>query len=130
LTGELLGGHARLLSLAPQFDSRGCLIPFEFSTLPFVPKRAFIIQDVPIGTVRGGHAHKTERQLLVRLKGRASIRLVFQTETSTVILGSLAEALLIEPGVWSEQQYLEPDTRLLVFASESYDPSDYRDAPA
>lgn len=34
-------------------------------------------------------------------------------------------AVLIEPGVWAQQTYLDDDSTLIVFADGPYDPAEY-----
>ncbi len=53
-------------------DLRGNLTAREVGRgLPFIPKRYFVIFDVPSKEVRGEHAHKECHQLLICLKGTA-----------------------------------------------------------
>ena len=117
------------MPLAGHAGSTGSLIPFAFADLPFAPQRAFVVQDVPPDTVRGGHAHASQQQLLVCLAGRVAVRLVAGEAEDTVILDTPSRALSVDAGVWTEQRYLDPGTRLLVFASGPYDPADYVVAP-
>ena len=101
----------------------------EFSALPFIPIRAFIVHHVPAGARRGGHAHRREKQLLVCLAGRIGVRLVAGKDDEEVILDSPARALFIDSGVWSEQRYCDRESCLLVLSSEPYDRRDYIDMP-
>ena len=121
---------AYLIPLRNLADTRGCLIPIEFADLPFVPRRVFFIQDVPMNGVRGGHAHARNKQVFVCLAGRISVRLVFEETVETVVLDSPRQGLFVDAGVWSEQRFLDSGTRLCVLASEPYDAASYLDAPA
>jgi dTDP-4-dehydrorhamnose 3,5-epimerase-like enzyme len=127
-TIDLLGGKARIIPVSGRSDERGSLIPFEFSAMPFVPRRAFVVRDVPAGALRGGHAHGEQQLLLVCLAGRVAVRLVLGQSEDTAILCGPHQALFIDAGIWSEQRYLDPETCLFVFASGPYDPADYVDA--
>lgn len=115
----------RLVRLPARVDDRGTLLPFDFADLPFVPRRAFVVHDVPAGAARGGHAHLRGQQLLVRLSGRIAVELRCDGDERRVELASSARGVLIAPGVWSRQTYHGPDARLLVFADEPYDPASY-----
>ena len=128
-TRSFLGGRARIVALRNFSDARGTLVPFEFAALSFQPRRAFLVQSVPAGTVRGGHAHASGQQLLLCLCGRLLVRLSFEGSTASVELSGASEGLIIDAGVWSEQLYVAPDTRVLVLASEPYDPGGYLDHP-
>ena len=125
--GDLFGGRARLSRLPRHSDERGTLIPVNPPHLPFRVARAFVIEQVPPGTSRGGHAHRTARQFLVAPAGRVEVEMHFRSEEATVVLGAEGDALLIERGVWSRQTYLEETSRLVVFADEDYDQTTYLD---
>jgi UDP-2-acetamido-3-amino-2,3-dideoxy-glucuronate N-acetyltransferase len=127
---SFFGGCARLITLAPRTDMRGSLLPLDFAQLPFLPCRAFVVRDVPAGTVRGRHAHRRGSQLLVRLTGRVLVDMRFEGQEDLVTLDRSDRALLIGPGVWAEQTYLDPGSILLVLASDPYDPHDYLPEPA
>ena len=128
-TAELLGGKGRLIPIREQIDQRGCLVPFDFDSMTFAPRRAFVIRDVPAGVVRGGHALRRQQMLLVCLAGRVEVRLICRNGEETVVLDTSSRALFVDAGVWSEQRYIDPGTCLCVFASGPYDPGDYMDAP-
>src|SRR5262249_35578192 len=65
---------ARLYTLPLIRDQRGALSFGELdSPLPFVPKRYFVVFDVPTPEVRGQHAHITLHQFLVCLRGSCEI---------------------------------------------------------
>lgn len=116
-------GRAVLVQLPDHADFRGQLIPIELSQF-FAPVRTFLIHGVPEGAVRGRHAHRTARQLMICLVGCVVVDLRLAGEAARVLLDRPTNALLVEPGIWSSQTYGK-DAQLLVFASEPYDPDDY-----
>jgi len=118
-------GHAKLIEFPKRIDARGSLIPFEFRDLPFQPRRIFVTRDVPAGTTRGGHALKNDSQLLVRITGRIRVSLRHDDELGICMLDRSHVGLLVGPGIWFEQTYLEPESTLLVLASAPYDPTSY-----
>jgi len=120
-------GNAALLPLAQHDDARGVLLPFEFGDMPFEPRRTFVVRGTTAGTVRGEHSHRSGTQLLICLEGRIEVLLRSRNEEMSVQLQPSAEGLLIGPGIWSRQTYLEAGSLLLVFASERYDPLSYDD---
>jgi hypothetical protein len=124
-TDSFLGGRARLIPLGAKGDRRGLLVPFDFDALPFLPRRVFVVTEVPAGTERGGHAHRSARQLLVCAKGRIEVLVRHAGEEASLALDSGSLALLLEPGVWSSQTYGDAGSVLIVFASEPYDPRSY-----
>ena len=123
--GGWFGGLARLVPLRRIVDSRGALLPLEFDALPFVPKRVVVIHEVPAQAIRGGHGHRSGRQLLVCIHGAVRVRMARPPETAAVTLVPGGPGLLIEAGVWAEQSYEGEDAALLMLASEPYDPAAY-----
>lgn len=121
----ILGGQVRFLRVPVVSDPRGSLMPLDFSRLPFVPCRFFVVTGVPAGTVRGGHALTRGWQLLVCLSGQIDVRVRRPGEEQVVTLTAGSGGLLIASMVWAEQTYREPGSTLLVLASEPYDPSTY-----
>lgn len=122
---NVLVNRARLVPLNRASDSRGVLYPFEFDALPFQPRRCFVVTEVPAGSVRGRHAHRTCTQLLICLIGRVDVTIKHGGQSAVVTLLPGAAGLLIEPETFSEQTYLTDDATLMVFADESFDPASY-----
>lgn len=129
MTVSWFDGRVRLLALDRRVDARGALLPLDFDRLPFVPRRVFAVSGVPRGGVRGGHGHRVGQQLLVCLRGRVRVRMRDAREAVELTLDPGAGGLLVEPGIWGEQAYLDEDAVLLVLASDPYDPSSYFNDP-
>jgi len=107
-------------------DSRGSLSFAEYEkTLPFLPKRYFIVFDVGEGQTRGGHAHSTAHQLLVCVNGSCLVELDDGTARDEVSLDRPELALYIPPKIWATQRQFSRDGVLMVLASEVYDPNEY-----
>jgi UDP-2-acetamido-3-amino-2,3-dideoxy-glucuronate N-acetyltransferase len=123
-----LPGNSRLIPLNTFSDHRGILSVIDFSTsLKFSPTRFFCINEVPQGTSRGNHAHKTCHQLLISLAGSVAIELDDGSAKSSLTLDNPHIALHIPPKVWSYQHSHSIDNLLGVFASEPYNPAEYID---
>ena len=120
-----LDGRARLVRLARHVDARGTLSSFDYADLPFVPMRVFTVSAMTANTVRGGHGHRTARQLLVCVHGRIRVRMACPPDEAVVTLEPGGPGLLIDAGVWSEQTYLEDDSVMLALCSEPFDPASY-----
>lgn len=105
-------------------EPRGVLAEFCFDSFPFSPARSFVIGPCPVGTIRGGHAHRDTTQLLVCLQGLITIELR-KGVTRTVQCRAGGPGLLIPPKVWAQQHYVDKDSILLVFASLPYDQNSY-----
>lgn len=107
-------------------DPRGSLSFAEYEkTLPFLPKRYFIVFDVADGQTRGGHAHSTVHQLLVCVKGSCLVTLDDGRARDEVWLDRPELALYLPPRIWATQSQFSRDGVLMVLASEVYDPEEY-----
>ncbi len=107
-------------------DLRGCLVAGEMGVgLPFIPKRWFVVSDVPSSRVRGEHAHRRCRQLLVCLRG--SLRVVADDggHRQEFALDDPSRGLLIPAKTFCVHYGYTQDAMLLVVASHVYDPDDY-----
>ena len=105
-------------------DERGILVPIEFSTLPFVPERMFYITDVPKDTWRGGHAHFENKQVIICAKGKVLVKLIGKDKEEDFILEK-NQSCFVDKMVWDSQQFIEPDSILVVLCSIPYDKDDY-----
>jgi UDP-2-acetamido-3-amino-2,3-dideoxy-glucuronate N-acetyltransferase len=116
----------RLYELPLIRDPRGSLSYAQYGeTLPFLPKRYFIVFDVGEGQTRGGHAHSTVHQLLVCVKGSCLVSLDDGKTRDQVWLDRPELALYIPPRIWATQERFSRDAVLMVLASEVYDPEEY-----
>jgi dTDP-4-dehydrorhamnose 3,5-epimerase-like enzyme len=124
--GALTVRGARLLEMPVVSDIRGSLSFGEHEThLPFVPRRYFVIYDVPGKEVRGEHAHRTLQQVLVCLRGSLSVMLDDGGNRDEVVLDGPHHGLYVPPMVWTSQYRYSGDAILLVLASSAYDEADY-----
>jgi UDP-2-acetamido-3-amino-2,3-dideoxy-glucuronate N-acetyltransferase len=118
--------RAKLIKLPRVVDLRGSLSFGEYDQhLPFIPKRYFVIYDVPSVEVRGEHAHREQHQFLICLKGSCSVVLDDGKNRNEVVLTSPQIGLYLPPMVWGIQYKYTPDAILLVLVSDVYDADDY-----
>lgn len=120
--------RARELTFSPRGDARGQLIPLEADSadIPFEVKRTYFIFDTTPGTVRGNHAHKSLRQVLVCVSGACTIDCELPDgTTSSHRLDWPTKGLLIEGLVWRTMRDFSKDAVLFVLASEHYSEADY-----
>lgn len=109
-------------------DARGKLIALETLSdiVQFEVKRVYFIYDTTPGTVRGKHAHRQLRQMLVCVSGACTIECEMPDGTkSEHRLDWPNKGLLIEGLVWRNMKEFSKDAVLLVLASEHYDEADY-----
>lgn len=120
----LLGGMVRVLELDRFRDERGSLVPLTFDEVGFHVARTFVV-NAPRGAVRGGHAHRSVRQVLFRASGTIEVEVRHDGELAHLTLDESHPAVLVEPGVWAQQTYLEDHAALIVFADGAYDSTEY-----
>lgn len=117
---------ARLVALPQVIDLRGSLSFGELGQqLPFVPRRFFVVYDVPSREVRGEHAHKKLKEFLVCVKGSCSVMLDDGSMRDEVVLDSPRRGLFVPAHLWRVHYKYSADAVLLVLASDEYDASDY-----
>jgi acetyltransferase-like isoleucine patch superfamily enzyme/dTDP-4-dehydrorhamnose 3,5-epimerase-like enzyme len=117
---------AKLHILPKHVDLRGALSVGEVGKeLPFIPKRYFIVYDVPTSEVRGEHAHHECGQFLICVKGSCSVLMDDGKNRRELKLDTPQKGLYLPPMTWGTQYQYSSDAVLLVFASEVYDPKDY-----
>jgi len=107
-------------------DMRGMLSVGEFEDdVPFIPKRYFVVFDVPSKHVRGEHAHRACHQFLICVKGEIAVVADNGRDRQELLLNRPSLGLHVPPMVWCTQYKYSDDAVLLVFASEKYDSADY-----
>lgn len=107
-------------------DMRGALSVGEFSEdIPFIPKRYFLVFDVPSSKTRGEHAHHKCQQFLICVNGKCSVVVDDGKHRSEILLDSPEKGIYIPQLIWGIQYKYSHDAVLLVFASERYNPDDY-----
>lgn len=107
-------------------DMRGDLSVGEFErSVPFAPRRYFLVFDVPSGRVRGEHAHKQCHQFLVCIKGSCAVVADDGVHRQEILLDRPNKGVHLPPMIWGTQYKYSADAVLLVFASHFYDSNDY-----
>ena len=117
---------AKLHRLPSVEDLRGALMYGEINQhLPFLPKRFFVVFDVPSREVRGEHAHRELHEFLVCLRGSCSVALDDGTSHDEVILDNATIGLHISPKLWRVHYKYSADALLLSLCSDVYKANDY-----
>jgi hypothetical protein len=107
-------------------DSRGVITIFDLRTdIPFVPKRIFTLTEVPVGTNRGEHGHKSCEQYLVALTGSWRLNLVTCKDEVIHEISSESNGIYIPVNTFLTLSPIAENSSLCVFASHEYDPDDY-----
>jgi len=92
---------------------------------PFPVKRMYYLFDIPMDKIRGGHAHKELRQIVVAIKGCFSLKLADGRKERIVILDNPRTGLCLVPGIWRDLFDFTPGATCMVLASEVYNEKDY-----
>ena len=92
--------------------------------VPFVVQRVFTIR-AKSGQDRGDHAHRRCTQLLVCVSGQILVHCDNGLSVQEYLLDNMAAGLLIPPGVWAKQKYLDDDAILMVLCDRCFEPEDY-----
>lgn len=125
-TVQLRARDAKLYFMPLIEDIRGLLTFGEINQpLPFIPKRYFLVFDVPSKHIRGEHAHRKLHQFMVCVSGSCSVMLDDGDNRDEVILDSPTLGLYVPPLIWGVQYKYTPDAIMLVLASDIYNPDDY-----
>ena len=109
-------------------NSEGALCVAESSSvgLPFIIKRVYYIYGAKNGTVRGNHAHKALKQVLICVYGKIEVTLdKGNGEVNSILLSDPSTGLFVGPSTWRTMKWLQNDSVLLVLASEHYNADDY-----
>jgi UDP-2-acetamido-3-amino-2,3-dideoxy-glucuronate N-acetyltransferase len=119
-------GSATLHRLKVVADMRGSLTVGEFEReIPFIPRRYFVVFDVPTREVRGEHAHRQCNQFFVCLQGTVGILLDDGNSRRELTLDGPGAGVFMPAMIWGTQYRYSNNAVLLVFASHFYDASDY-----
>ena len=114
------------VQLGKHVDARGSLIVGEHpNQLSFTPSRFFVISDVPIDELRGQHAHKSNEQIMICLKGSLTAKFHDGTRWGQYQLNPDGEGIIVPAMHFGELSKFAPGTILLVLASEPYEPGEY-----
>lgn len=126
IPGDLGVRGAKLYEMPCIQDLRGSLTFAEIEqSLPFTPRRYFIIFEVPTKDVRGEHAHRKCHQFLVCIKGSCTVVVDDGQKRAEIILDHPNLGLHIPPMIWATEYKYSPDAILLVLASDIYQAEDY-----
>lgn len=117
---------AKLVRLPVVPDERGKLSFIEGGRhVPFDIARVYFLYDVPAAAVRGGHAHKELRQLILAVSGSFDVILDTGRFRRVVHLNRPNIGLLISSKIWREIDNFSSGGICLVLASLPYDEADY-----
>lgn len=119
-------GRCRMLDLPKIHDPRGNLTFIEGDRhVPFAIQRVYYLYDVPGGSDRGGHAHKTLQQFIIAMSGSFDVVLDDGKDRKRVHLSRSYNGLYVCPMIWRELDNFSSGSVCMVLASAPYDEGDY-----
>lgn len=107
-------------------DDRGNLTYIESGVgIDFHIERIYYLYDVPGGAHRGGHAHRTLKQLIIAVSGSFDVILDDGTERKRIHLNRSYNGLYLPQMIWREIDNFSGASVCLVLASDIFKESDY-----
>lgn len=117
--------NLKILDIPKIKDPRGNLAVIENDVVPFEIKRVYYLFDVPSGSTRGGHAHKTLSQFIIALSGSFDVIVKDGLDKKRFSLNNPCKGLLVTPRIWRELENFSSGAVCLVVASNVYEEEDY-----
>lgn len=116
----------RIIELPKISDPRGNLSFIEGGRhVPFDIKRVYYLYDVPGGSDRGSHAHKSLHQFIVAMSGSFDVVLDDGREKKRFHLNRSYYGLYVCPMMWRDLDNFSSGAVCMVLASTYYDAGDY-----
>jgi dTDP-4-dehydrorhamnose 3,5-epimerase-like enzyme len=115
-----------LIHFPKKEDPRGNLTFIqEKQEIPFEIERVYWIYDVPGGQVRGGHAFKKQKEVIVALSGSFDV-LVKDGNTEQIFsLNRSYVGLYIPNGLWRQMENFSTNAVAMVLSSTKFLEDDY-----
>lgn len=116
----------QLINLPKIEDPRGNLSFIEEeSHVPFKIERTYWIYDVPGGQIRGGHAFKKQRELIIALSGSFDVKVEDGKEQKIYSLNRSYYGLYLPPGIWRQMENFSTNSLAMVLSSCAFSEDDY-----
>jgi len=115
----------KIISFPRSRDRDAWLSVAENGRIPFEIRRVFYLSGFEKDSIRGEHAHKSSRQLLVALSGTIEVSLEdISGRLFEFILDQEHKALYIPPLYWGKMIF-EKGSIALALASDNFSEDDY-----
>jgi dTDP-4-dehydrorhamnose 3,5-epimerase-like enzyme len=93
--------------------------------IPFELKRVYWLYDVPSGQIRGGHAFKTQDEIIITLSGSVEIYTSDGVTEDSITLNRPYVGLHVPKLTWRQLRNFSTNTVVMILSSDSYDENDY-----
>lgn len=116
---------AALINFLTYGNSNGTLSVYECGKqVPFDIRRVFTV-SARKNDVRGNHAHKKCTQLLVCISGKILVSCDDGSVSTQYLLDNMSIGLLVPPGIWASEEYVDNAAVLMVLCDRGYEADDY-----
>jgi hypothetical protein len=108
-------------------DPRGNLTFIQFpEQIPFEIQRVFWTYNVPGGEIRGGHAYKTQQEVIIAISGSFDVIIKDSNgQLQRIHLNRGFEGLHLPPNTWRHLENFSSNSVSLHLSSSVYDANDY-----
>lgn len=118
--------ETKIITLPKFEDPRGNLsFVEEGNHIPFKIERTYWIYDVPGGQVRGGHAFKEQRELIIALSGSFDVVVDDGSQKQLYSLNRSYYGLYVPCGLWRQMENFSTNALAVVLSSTKYEEADY-----
>lgn len=121
-----LSEQYRILEFRDLGDERGKLVVVEGGQdIPFEIQRAFYMYGSDKAVVRGQHANRNSKFVLINVGGTSKVKIDNGFETEIIELNRPHMGLYIDTMVWKDMYDFSEDSILLVLTNTHYDGTEY-----
>ena len=119
--------ESKHLNFPKILDPRGNLTFIQFPhQIPFEIQRVFWTYNVPGGVIRGGHAYKTQQEVIIAISGSFDVVIKdCNGQTQKIHLNRGYEGLHLPPNTWRHLENFSTNAVSLHLSNTSFDESDY-----
>lgn len=119
--------QVKILEFSDLGDERGNLVVVEGDgfDIPFEIKRVFYIYGSDKEVIRGRHANKRTKFVMINVSGKSKVKIDNGYEKKVIELNRPRMGLYLSTMVWKDMYDFSDDSVLLVLASEHYDAEEY-----
>jgi dTDP-4-dehydrorhamnose 3,5-epimerase-like enzyme len=115
-----------LINLDKINDDRGNLTFIQFPDhVPFQIKRVYWIYDVPSGQTRGGHALKSQKEVIVCLSGSVEVYVSNGKVEESYTLNRPFTALYVPEMTWRQLRNFSTNTVVMILNSDFFKEDEY-----
>lgn len=118
--------NVKIINLPKILDPRGNLSFIENNNqIPFKINRTYWIYDVPGGEIRGSHAFKESKELIIAMSGSFDVVLNDGINEITYSLNRSYFGLYVPNLLWRRIENFSTNSLALIVSNMSYEPMDY-----